>query len=57
MVGPHRIDLATPTGDGPLADHLKSRGDSTYELSLLARDTVDITPSAAGNARLRFVAG
>ena len=57
MVGPHRIDLATPTGPGPLADHLKARGDGPYELSLLARETVDITPSSAGNARLRFVAG
>jgi catechol 2,3-dioxygenase-like lactoylglutathione lyase family enzyme len=57
MVGSHRIDLATPTGGGPLADFLKERGDGPYELSLLARETVDITPEAAGNARLRFVAG
>jgi hypothetical protein len=58
MVGPHRIDLATPTGNGPLADYLKANGgDGPYELSLLARETVDITPSAAGNARVRFVAG
>jgi catechol 2,3-dioxygenase-like lactoylglutathione lyase family enzyme len=57
LVGQHRIDLATPTGAGPLADHLKANGDGPYELSLLARETVDITPSAAGNARLRFVAG
>lgn len=57
MVGPHRIDLATPTGDGPIADYLKANGDGPYELSLLARETVDITPASAGNARLRFVAG
>ena len=57
MVGSHLIDLATPTGDGPLADYLKANGDGPYELSLLARETVDINPASAGNARLRFVAG
>jgi len=57
LVGSHRLDLATPTGAGPMADQLKKRGDGPYELSLLARETVDITPEAAGNARLRFVAG
>jgi catechol 2,3-dioxygenase-like lactoylglutathione lyase family enzyme len=57
MVGEHRIDLATPNGDGPLAEHLRARGDSPYELSLLARETRDIDPAQAGNARLRFVAG
>jgi hypothetical protein len=57
LVGPHRIDLATPAKAGPLADHLKQRGDSPYELSLLARETQDITPASAGNARIRFVAG
>lgn len=57
LVGAQRIDLATPTGSGALADHLAQRGDSPYELSLLARDTVDINPAAAANARIRFVAG
>jgi catechol 2,3-dioxygenase-like lactoylglutathione lyase family enzyme len=57
MVGPHRIDLATPSGDGPLAAYLHENGDGPYELSLLAPETVDINPASAGNARLRFVAG
>lgn len=57
MVGPHRIDLATPAGSGPMADHLRANGDGPYELSLLARETRDIDPSLAGNARIRFVAG
>lgn len=57
MVGAHRINLARPTGSGPLADYLKSNGDGPYELSLLARETRDIDPSSAGNARIRFVTG
>ncbi|MGH9176862.1 MAG: VOC family protein [Vicinamibacterales bacterium] len=57
MVGSHRLDIAMPTGDGALATHLSERGDSPYELSLLARETRDIRPADLGNARIRFVAG
>jgi catechol 2,3-dioxygenase-like lactoylglutathione lyase family enzyme len=57
LVGPHRIDLASPTGPGPLADQLARRGDSLYELTLLGPTNVDIDPSQAGGARLRIVAG
>lgn len=57
MVADHRIDLAAPTRSGPLQQHLDTRGEGPYELSLLARDTIDIEPSRAGGARIRFVAG
>ncbi len=57
MVGGHRLDIATPTGDGPLAEYLKANGDGPYELSLLAGESSEINPSAASNARIRLVAG
>jgi hypothetical protein len=57
MVGPHRIDVATPTGPGPMKNLLEKRGDSVYELSLLGPTTVDIDPQQAANARIRIVAG
>jgi hypothetical protein len=57
LAGAHRIDLASPTGAGPLADQLAARGDSLFELSLLGPQTIDIDPAQAGGARLRIVAG
>jgi catechol 2,3-dioxygenase-like lactoylglutathione lyase family enzyme len=57
LVGTHRIDLVTPRGSGPLREHLEQRGDGPFALSLLARESRDIDPSTAGNARLRLVAG
>jgi catechol 2,3-dioxygenase-like lactoylglutathione lyase family enzyme len=56
LVGPHRIDLAAPTG-GNLQDYVAARGDSPYELSLLAPETKDLDPSVAGGARIRLIAG
>jgi len=57
LVGAQRVDIATPSGPGPLADQLAARGDSLYELTLLGPTTVDLNPAAAGGARLRIVAG
>jgi catechol 2,3-dioxygenase-like lactoylglutathione lyase family enzyme len=57
LVGAHRIDVAAPTGPGALADHLSRHGEGPFELSLLARDTVDINPAQASGARIRLVAG
>lgn len=57
LVGDQRIDLAAPTGPGPLQDHLDRRGEGPFELSLMARDTVDIDPARAGGARIRLIAG
>jgi len=57
LVGNHRIDLAAPTGPGSLADQLSARGEGPFELSPLARDTIDIDPAEAAGARIRLVAG
>lgn len=57
LVGDQRIDLAAPTGPGALADYLAQRGDSPWELSILAPDTRDIAPADACGARIRLIAG
>jgi catechol 2,3-dioxygenase-like lactoylglutathione lyase family enzyme len=57
LVGDQRIDVVTPTGPGPLADQLKDRGDSPFELALLSPTTKSINPKDAGGARLRLIAG
>jgi catechol 2,3-dioxygenase-like lactoylglutathione lyase family enzyme len=57
LIGPHRVDVATPTGPGPMQELLDRRGDSIYELTLLGRENVDIDPGDASNARIRIVAG
>jgi catechol 2,3-dioxygenase-like lactoylglutathione lyase family enzyme len=58
LIGGHRIDLATPRSQSSeLGRHLATYGDSPYELALLARDTIDIDPARAANARIRLVAG
>ncbi len=57
LIGPHRVELATPSAAGPLADQLSRRGTSLFELQLLAPETADIDPADAGGARLRLIAG
>lgn len=57
LIGHHRIELAKPAASGPLADHVARRGPGPYELQLLAPETTDIDPAAAGGARLRLIAG
>jgi catechol 2,3-dioxygenase-like lactoylglutathione lyase family enzyme len=57
LVGAHRIDVATPTGPGALADYLDRHGEGPFELSLLARESVDLDPAQAAGARIRLVAG
>ncbi len=57
LIGPHRVQLATSTGAGPLADQIARRGTSLFELRLLAPATTNIDPDLASGARLRLVTG
>lgn len=57
LIGPHRVELARATGNGPLADQVARRGTGLFELQLLGPETTDIDPSTAGGARLRLIAG
>lgn len=57
LVGPHRLDLMTPTSDGPMRDRVERRGDSVYELVLLAPTASVIDPEQAAQARLRLTTG
>jgi len=55
MVGPHRVELVTPTGDVPMQELLDRRGDSVFELVLRSDQHGDLQPGEAANARIRFV--
>jgi catechol 2,3-dioxygenase-like lactoylglutathione lyase family enzyme len=54
-IGLHRIELAAPMGtSGPLAEHLRARGDSPYEAALTgARKHTRLDPALIEGARLR----
>lgn len=54
IVGPQRVEVVTPTGDGPMRELLNRRGDSVFELVLSATESRAIDPNDAANARIRL---